>query len=84
MASVTRLIQRGLDAVMSPALTPTITPSVALSPDVAAGLSGYGSSVVYDIDVTVQAGIGDPVAIGREVSKALDAYTGAGGRRRAV
>lgn len=36
-----------------------------------------GGSPVY---VTIQAGVGDPVAIGREVAKVLGAYVGAGGR----
>lgn len=33
-------------------------------------------------NLTVQAGVGDPVAIGKEVAKVLGAYVGAGGRVR--
>lgn len=45
------------------------------------GLEGAGAGGAT-VNVTVQAGVGDPVAIGREVAKVLGAYVGAGGRVR--
>ncbi|MBC7269903.1 MAG: hypothetical protein H5T76_14515 [Streptomyces sp.] len=35
------------------------------------------------VNVTIQAGVGDPVEIGRQVQRALSAYASAGGRTRA-
>jgi hypothetical protein len=39
---------------------------------------GYGGS---GVNITVQTGVGDPVAIGREVAKVMDAYSRRSGTR---
>ena len=51
----------------------------SFDPDLGGTAVSAGGVTVY---VTIQAGVGDPVAIGREVAKVLGAYVGAGGRVR--
>lgn len=54
----------------------------ALNPgELSLSAAGAGGGNTYNL--TVQAGVGDPVAIGREMRNMLDAFEGAGGRRRA-
>jgi phage-related protein len=45
-------------------------------------LSGAAAGGGATVNITIQSGVGDKVAIGREVAKVLDAYVGAGGRVR--
>lgn len=78
-------VQRELENVLESISSPVVEPTVSLG--TAGSLSSLSTATAgdtYRIDLTVQAGIGDPVAIGREVSNALDAYLSAGGRRRAA
>lgn len=78
-------VERELSSVLAAISSPTITPTMSLGTTGALDLTGGGSGqTVYHIELTVQAGIGDPVAIGREVSSVLQAYLGAGGRQRAA
>lgn len=51
----------------------------ALDPG-ALSLSAPGAGSGPSITITIQTGVGDPVAIGREVASVLAAYRGAGGR----
>lgn len=55
-------------------------PGINMAPAPAAASSSAGTFAASPITVNVQAGVGDPVAIGRTVARYLGAYTGRGGR----
>lgn len=77
LAGVTRYIEG--------ALSPTLTPNYG-APTGLTGLAGVagGGGTTYAIELTVQAGVGDPVEIGKEVIRVLDAAMAAGARRKAT
>ena len=59
------------------------SPTLALigesGPEAVVPLTGKNTPGMGDINITIQTGIGDPVAIGKEVKRVMDAY----GRRAA-
>jgi phage-related protein len=61
---------------------PTLALIGEAGPEAVVPLNGrFGTTTIYNYAITVQAGVGDPVAIGREVSRVVKAYEKAGGRR---
>lgn len=66
----------GFNSSVRRSLTRATTAIGATSFDVSSSGAGVGQPIV----IKVEAGVGDPVAIGRAVAQVLKAYVGAGGR----
>ncbi|MEU0312495.1 hypothetical protein [Nocardioides sp. NPDC006273] len=73
IGKITDTIGAGFSAEITPEFKGDLLPAGAATPGADGGVT---------IHVTVQGIVGDPVATGREIGKAIGAYVGAGGRVR--
>jgi phage-related protein len=79
LRGTTKMIASAFDDVSSPTITPTVSLDNARFDS--GSLSGSRGGNTYQI--TIQAGVGDPVAIGKAVTQYINAYETSGGRKYA-